>query len=96
MSGEAQSLWQQEVYHMIQHRVAAAEIRTKIGNRTGRLHRLFEEQGHSEASTIHRQACFTADNGSTIVALTRSRDLMVSSGLNNADASNTTHRSPDI
>ena len=35
-TGEAQALWQQDVYRMIQRRAAAAGIATKIGNHTFR------------------------------------------------------------
>jgi site-specific recombinase XerD len=35
-SGQAQAMWQQDVYRMIQRRAAAAGIKTKIGNHTFR------------------------------------------------------------
>ena len=35
-TGQAQAMWQQDVYRMIQRRAAAAGIKTKIGNHTFR------------------------------------------------------------
>jgi integrase len=39
-TGQAQALWQQDVYRMIQRRAAAAGITTKIGNHTFRATRI--------------------------------------------------------